>query len=171
MADAAHTYHTSRTKFSKHYLALVILLFASWVLRDMTGRDVVVPLATIAVLCIIGFEVATRLERLTLTAEGLIAHTGLLSRSTTRINYNRIAHLNVTQSFLQRLVGSGNIEIGVPGATLNQRVIHNFSGKGDVKLGPAHDLAPKQGVVLQNFQSIRRIEAAIASQTRGAPAQ
>lgn len=151
------SYHVSRLTFFSRYVAVLALLVLGVAFYRLSNSyTVLIPFILLAVAGFALLEIKTRNHKILLTPETIIVESGVFSKNSTKINYRSISDTRVRQSFWQRIFNYGDVEIGVPGANLQQ----NFSGKGDITVN-ATDMRP--GIVLKNFQKINEIERHIAS--------
>lgn len=158
-------FRSSRLGFVANYLLAAILLAASIAVYAL-GYSLLVYgfFAGLAAFILIVSEMKIRSDSIELRHDAITVELGLLSKRTRKINYHSISEIDVKQSFLQRLLGYGDLEIVVLGAHLHQNISHHFSGKGDITLGSPEKNA--RGIALRNFQSVRRIESEILSRAR-----
>lgn len=150
-------FHVSHMKFSVAYVLIAILIVSGIAGYFFTNSLVYyVPLIALGVAGTAIIEIKLRMNSISLGRESMIIQSGSFSKNSIRINYNYVSEIRVRQSFFQRLLGYGDIEIGIPGASLQQ----NFLGKGDVNID-TKGLHP--GIVLKKFQSVKKIEQIILS--------
>lgn len=153
-------YHTSRFRFRASYLASILLVSAgALVYYQDYPWYVYSALFVFAVIVIAINETKIRSNCVTLKSDSVVLEIGTLSKKTKKVSYHNISEIDVKQSFFQRVCGHGDIEIGVLGSNVQHNISHHFSGKGDVKIGPAAN-AP-HGIILRNFQNVKGIETAI----------
>ncbi len=147
-------FHSSRFRFAANYLLAAILLAAS-VAGYVLGYSLAVYafFAGLAVFMLVVSEMNIRSDSIELRQDAMTVELGLFSKKTRKINYHSISEIDVKQSFLQRLIGYGDLEIVVLGAHLHQNISHHFAGKGNITLGSPDQSA--RGIILKNFQSIR----------------
>ena len=161
--DRIASYHISRFRFFWKYVLFIIALAAGAVAYRL-GYSYII-FSSLIIFGLVGFvllEIKVRSERFVLTSEYAKIDFGLFSKNTVRVPYYNIADIRIYQSFLQRFFRYGDIEIGVPGTVLQQRVSQHFSGKGDIKIiSPGKDSAVgsrSRGIFLSKFQKVREIE-------------
>jgi len=155
-------YHTSRFSVARYYVLAAIIVAVAAVFYELNGSTLtsVISVALLVVILVLT-ELKVRLNKVLLGSRGMTIETGMFSKSTTRLHYQSIVDIRVSQSFFQRMFGYGNIEIGVPGATIQQNVRQQFAGRGDVKisgLGSHH-----KGIVVHDMQNVREMERFILS--------
>lgn len=152
------SYHVSRLTFFSRYVAVLALLILGIAFYQLNNSyTILIPFILLAVAGFLLLKIKTRNHKILLTPETIIiVESGVFSKNSTKINYRSISDTRVRQSFWQRIFNYGDVEIGVPGANLQQ----NFSGKGDITVN-ATDMRP--GIVLKNFQKINEIEHHIVS--------
>ncbi|MBI2173130.1 MAG: PH domain-containing protein [Candidatus Aenigmarchaeota archaeon] len=164
-AGPALRFRSSRFRFAANYLLAAVLLAASIAVYVLGYSPAVYAFFVgLAVFMLIVSEMKIRSDSIELMQDAITVELGLLSKKTRKINYHSISEIDVKQSFLQRLVGYGDMEIVVLGAHLHQNISHHFAGKGDITLGSPDQSA--RGIVLKNFQNVRRIESEILSRAR-----
>jgi len=157
-APSVYSYHVSRFRFASRYTALVLLLafgVASYILHY--NFFIYASSLCVALLGIMVFEIKIRSNKIVVDHDGILIRSGFLSKNSTKINYRSISDIRIRQSPLQRMLGYGNLEIGVPGSSVTQ----NFTGKGDVRIENFSGL--HSGVVLSKFQKVRSLEGNISS--------
>ncbi|MBU0530191.1 MAG: PH domain-containing protein [Nanoarchaeota archaeon] len=166
------TFHMSRIGYLGKYI-LFLIVFLVPIILFITNytlpiifqySEIIYPvLILIGLLGLVMLEIRMRSTKIRLE-DSIILNSGIFSKETTRINYKSITDVNIRQSFLQRIFGNGNIEIGVPGA--QQTITQHFTGKGDINLG---DIKGHHAIVLRNFQKVRKMEKIILERMRDYP--
>ena len=146
------SYHVSRMTFFSRYLGMVALLVIGLVIyRISLSYTVLLPFVVLAIAGLLISEIKTRNHKIMLGPENIMIESGVFSKNVTKIDYVNISDTRIRQTATQRIFNYGDIEIGVPGAYLQQ----NFSGRGEVTVNAA---GMHPGVVLKNFQKINEIE-------------
>ena len=74
------------------------------------------------------FEIFIRSERLVIEDSTVILYKGIFSRNVMRISYNTISNVSVNQSFLERILGYGDIFIDTAGGPSAEIVLKKFQG-------------------------------------------
>jgi uncharacterized membrane protein YdbT with pleckstrin-like domain len=102
------------------FLALIVAVAAGgaicWALAAVTHSPKVGLVAALVILAVVGMIVLTwwlrcRYSTLTVTEKRSILDTGYLSRATNELRHVDVRNIEVNQTFLQRLFGTGSIEI------------------------------------------------------------
>jgi len=151
------SYHISRFTFFLRYLIIAVLLAGALIAYRLNmSYAIYVSAGGLAILGLIVFELRIRSNKVVLEKDVILIESGLFSKKITKINYSNISDIRVRQSFFQRILHYGNIEIGVPGSNLQQ----NFTGQGNVNVTTS-GLHP--GITLEKFQNIRSIEKTVMS--------
>lgn len=158
-------FRSSRFRFFANYILMAVFV-AAGIASYVLGYHLVIYafFFGLTVFMLVVSEMKIMSDKIELSHDSITVELGLLSKKTRKINYHSISEIDVKQSFLQRLLGYGDLEIVVLGAHLQQNISHHFSGKGDVTLGSPDRTA--RGIVLKNFQSVRRIENEIMTRAR-----
>lgn len=153
----AKSYHVSRLTFLIQYVISIVLLgFGLFAYFKGMSYAIFISSIGISALGFIVLETRIRSNKIILGNDNVSVESGLLSKNSIRIGYNNISDIRINQTFFQRIFGYGNIEMGVPGAVLQQ----SFAGRGDVKVETA-GLHP--GITLKKFQNVRNIEIRVLS--------
>lgn len=80
----------------------------------------------LALLVILVWKIAARAERLEITTKRTIERKGLLSKATTEVLHADIRNVQVVQTFGQRLLRTGTLEISSAGQADIEIVMHNL---------------------------------------------
>jgi uncharacterized membrane protein YdbT with pleckstrin-like domain len=107
---------SSRRSHLIKYVFAVFLFFAAYYSWFVRGRskvlDIVASLCTLVGLFILTYaELNTRYKKIVVYNKGAVLEEGIFNRNSTTINYSRITEVSVKQSFFQRMLALGNIDI------------------------------------------------------------
>jgi hypothetical protein len=94
--------------------------------RDVVLASVCGAAAAAALLVIFFWKIAARTERLEITTKRTIERKGLLSKATTEVLHADIRNVQVVQTFGQRLLRTGTLEISSAGQADIEIVMHNL---------------------------------------------
>jgi len=104
------TYHVTRWQFSGGYfLAIALAAAGVWFMLDdfFLGSAILVGAGLVMVV----LEVLVRREKIQLGDSDVILARGLLSTTTTRLAYNKIVDIQISQSPVQKILRYGDIKI------------------------------------------------------------
>ena len=132
--EEGRIYHTARMSFFWFYVVCMIGLLASIYMYMNGGYYPFLFVSLLVIIALALMEIKIKNNKVILREDHMKIETGLLSKKRTRINYQNITDTRIEQSFMQRVFGFGDIEIGVPGSIINRNINQKFMGIGDVKI-------------------------------------
>jgi len=171
------SYHTSRFSHIFSYIIGILLIVVGVFLAyppfeipyiSYLPLDVIYYVAIVALGAVI--LIVTDLKRMFYSLEMRETHLtikrGVLSRKKSRISYKHITDVDVNQSAFQRLFRYGDIEIGVPGTSVQQSIRQEFTGRGDVNIERLGNVQQHRGIFLKGFKKVGEIESIIIKHIR-----
>jgi len=114
------------------YLLVILLAIASIWAYD-SGIDALGWIAAIvALLFLVTFEVLIRMNNFAIEDREVSYVEGILSKKIVRVHYANVSDVTVEQSFLQRVLGFGDVHISTPGTDVKEIFLHGFSWPGKI---------------------------------------
>ncbi|PFG30476.1 PH domain-containing protein [Paramicrobacterium agarici] len=86
-----------------------------WILRENLVGWALIGLAVLLVLLVVGFYLSWRMHTFRVTHEAVEVRSGILFRRHRRAALDRIQGINITRSFIPRLVGAAKLQVSVAG--------------------------------------------------------
>ena len=129
-------------KFHPHFLGYLVF-YISGVIIFILGYFLYWPLCLIGLLTIALGEVARRAETFYLLESGVTREYKLLSTSRDFVEYEKIQNIKVRQSFLENILGIGNLHMDTSGGDKTEL---NFRGVVD-PYGVEHIIREKMKLV------------------------
>ena len=131
-------FHTSRLRYFLIYLIVIILLVLSFIIYKEGSFKM--PSIIISLILIIIAEILTRATDLIIEENHITNEVGVLSKKTIRVHYFDISDVTIDQSFIQRILGIGDIHINSSGGSGQKEII--IKKIQDVNL--VHDIITKR---------------------------
>ena len=131
-------FHTSRLRYFLIYLIVIILLVLSFIIYKEASFKM--PSIIISLILVIIAEIFTRATDLIIEEDHITNEVGILSKKTIRIHYFDISDVTIDQSFIQRILGIGDIHINSSGGSGQKEIV--IKKIQDVKL--VHDIITKR---------------------------
>ncbi|VVB81293.1 Bacterial PH domain protein [uncultured archaeon] len=123
-------FHISRWNYWWAYLIVTVLvLLAIWFSDKAYDRASWIS-GGVALILFLILELLIRSERVIVDGENLELRQGLLSKESTRISCKSVSNVSVSQSFLQRLLRYGDLEIRT---TAGDYVLRSFEEPGKIE--------------------------------------
>jgi len=119
-------FHISRWRFWWAYFIVILLaMLAIWLNDRGYDRSVWIS-AVFALILFVILEFMIRLERVDITDAQIELRRGIFSKDVTRVMYHSISDVTARQTFLQRILRFGDVEIDTPGSPKAEIVLTGF---------------------------------------------
>ena len=131
-------FHTSRLRYFLIYLMVIILLVFSFIIsKDDSFKILFIILSLVLVIIA---EILTRANDLIIEENNITSEVGVLSKKIIRIHYFDISDVTIYQSFIQRILGIGDMHINSSGGSGQKEIV--IKKIQDVNL--VHDIITKR---------------------------
>ena len=114
-------FHTSRLKYLLIYLIVIFLLILSFIVYKENSFKIYS--IVLSLILIILAEMWSRGTDLIIEEDHLTSEVGILSKKIMRIHYFDISDVMVGQSFIQRILGIGNLHINSSGGSGQKEIV------------------------------------------------
>jgi len=126
-------FHISRWHFWYAYTAIILLFILGIWLYDRAIDNLAWTSILIAIILLVLFEVLIRIETLTITKVSVDHRKGLFSKQVSRVMFDSITNVSVHQTFLQRILRFGSVDIYTPGSSGPEIVLRSVNNAAKIE--------------------------------------